>query len=630
MSIVLGIDLGTTNSAMAYVVGGEPKIIENVEGTRTTPSVVAINKDDSESVGGVAYRSRVLNPEFTFYEVKRLIGRSYKESEEDIRAFSFKVADKGDKVKVVGRNNKEYSPEEISAKVLRKLKTDAEQKLGQTITEAVITVPAYFNDSQRQATKDAGEIAGLKVLRIVNEPTAAALAYGLDKKQDEKILVYDLGGGTFDVTVLEIGEGTIEVKATNGDTHLGGHDFDKAITDFLIAEFKKEKGVDLSADRSALQRLKEAAEKAKHDLSTQMEHDINLPFITMVEGQPEHMLMKLTRAKLEELVGELVTRTLEPVKKALSDSGIDKGEINEILMVGGMTRMPLVQKTVEDFFGKKPNFSVNPDEVVAMGAAIQGAILKGEVKDILLLDVTPLTLAIETAGGVATPMIPRNTTIPTSKSQVFSTYSDNQTAVDVVVTQGERPMAADNKQLGRFTLSGIPPAPRGIPQIEVTFDLDANGILHVKATDKGTGKQQSVSIAGSSTMTDEDKDKAIRDAEENAAKDREKKELVETRNLAESTVVQVRTAMKDLGEKVSGEDRGEIENLIRDVEEVVKNESASVDLIKSKNEALLNKMNEVSQKVYSAGAETAGSTENTQSDAPNNDSVDVDSQAKPE
>lgn len=618
MAIVIGIDLGTTNSAMAYVVAGEPKIVENTEGARTTPSVVAINKDDSITVGAVAYRSRVLNPDFTFYEVKRLIGRSYHESEDDIRAFPFKTIDTGSKVKIAGRANKEYSPEEISAMVLRKLKTDAEQKLGQTITEAVITVPAYFNDSQRQATKDAGEIAGLKVLRIVNEPTAAALAYGYDKKQDEKILVYDLGGGTFDVTVLEIGEGTIEVRATNGDTHLGGHDFDKAISDYLIAEFKKDKGVDLSGDRSALQRLKEAAEKAKHDLSTQFEHDINLPFITMVDGQPEHLLISLTRAKLEDLVGKLVQRTLEPVKKALADSGIDKGDINEILMVGGMTRMPLVQKIVEDFFGKKPNFSVNPDEVVALGAAIQGAILTGEVKDILLLDVTPLTLAIETAGGVATPMIPRNTTIPTSKSQVFSTYSDNQTAVDVVVTQGERPMAGDNKQLGRFSLSGIPPAPRGVPQIEVSFDLDANGILHVKAQDKGTGKIQSISIAGASTMSDAEKEKAIREAEENATKDREKKELVEARNLAESTIVQIRTAMKDLGEKVTGEDRGEVENLVRDVEDTVKNEEATKEAIQQKTEALLTKMNDISQKVYATGEATPGpnpAPENTESKA---------------
>ena len=628
MSIVLGIDLGTTNSAMAYVVGGEPKIIENSDGGRTTPSVVAINKDDSISVGAIAYRSRVINTDFTFYEVKRLIGRSFKESTEDIRAFPFKVKEVGEKVKVVGKESKEYAPEEISAMILRKLKTDAEQKLGQSISEAVITVPAYFNDSQRQATKDAGEIAGLKVLRIINEPTAAALAYGLDKKKDEKILVYDLGGGTFDVTVLEIGDGTIEVKATNGDTHLGGHDFDKAITDFLISEFKKEKGIDLSSDRSALQRLKEAAEKAKHDLSSQLEHDINLPFITMIDGQPEHMLIKMTRAKLEDLVGDLVKKTLEPVKKALADSGIQKGEIDEILMVGGMTRMPLVQKTVEDYFAKKPNYSVNPDEVVALGASIQGAILKGDVKDILLLDVTPLTLAIETMGGVASPMIPRNTTVPTSKSQVFSTASDNQNAVDVVVTQGERPMAADNKQLGRFTLSGIPPAPRGIPQIEVTFDLDANGILHVKAQDKGTGKVQSISITGASTMSDEDKEKAIKEAEENATKDKEKKELVEAKNIAESTIVQVRTALKDLAEKVSGEDRGALESLISDVEAVVKKEDATKEEIEKKTQALLEKMNEVSQQVYSAGGENPAGAEEPQ--AGDTKTYDVNSDKKDE
>ena len=626
MSIVLGIDLGTTNSAMAYVVGGEPKIIENSDGGRTTPSVVALNKDDSISVGAIAYRSRVINTDFTFYEVKRLIGRSFNESTEDIRAFPFKVKQAGEKVKVAGKD-KDYAPEEISAMILRKLKTDAEQKLGQTITEAVITVPAYFNDSQRQATKDAGEIAGLKVLRIINEPTAAALAYGLDKKKDEKILVYDLGGGTFDDTVLEIGDGTIEVKATNGDTHLGGHDFDKAITDYLISEFKKEKGIDLSADRSALQRLKEAAEKAKHDLSSQLEHDINLPFITMVDGQPEHMLIKLTRAKLEDLVGDLVKKTLEPVKKALADSGIQKGEIDEILMVGGMTRMPLVQKTVEDYFSKKPNYSVNPDEVVALGASIQGAILKGDVKDILLLDVTPLTLAIETMGGVASAMISRNTTVPTSKSQVFSTASDNQNAVDVVVTQGERPMAADNKHLGRFTLSGIPPAPRGIPQIEVTFDLDANGILHVKAQDKGTGKIQSISITGASTMSDEDKEKAIKEAEENATKDKEKKELVEAKNIAESTIVQVKTALKDLAEKVSGEDRGTLESLISDVEAVIKKEDATKDDIEKKTQALLEKMNEVSQQVYSASS-GENPTETEEPKAENDKTYDVNSEKK--
>jgi len=633
MAIVLGIDLGTTNSAMGYLVGDEPKIIENSDGGRTTPSVVAVNKDDSISVGAVAYRARVINPDFTFYEFKRLIGRSYSEAKNDIKAFPFKVEESGDKVKVVGKDSKKYSPEEISAMVLRKLKTDAEQKLGQTITEAVITVPAYFNDSQRQATKDAGEIAGLKVLRIINEPTAAALAYGLDKKKDEKILVYDLGGGTFDVTVLEIGDGTIEVKATNGDTHLGGSDFDKAITDYLISEFKKEKGVDLSNDKSALQRLKEAAEKAKHDLSSQLEHDINLPFITMVDGQPEHLMVKLTRAKLDELVADLVKNTLEPVKKALADSGIAKGEIDEILMVGGMTRMPLVQKAVEDFFGKKPNFSVNPDEVVALGAAIQGAILKGDVKDILLLDVTPLTLAIETMGGVASPMIPRNTTVPTSKSQTFSTASDNQNAVDIVITQGERPMSADNKHLGRFTLSGIPPAPRGIPQVEVTFDLDANGILHVKAQDKGTGKVQTLSITGASTMSDEDKEKAIREAEENAAKDKEKKEMVEARNIAESTIVQVRNALKDLAEKVSGEDRGTLEGMITDVEDVIKKEDASKEDIEKKTQTLLEKMNEVSQKVYATGSEEgatnpepeAGSTEEPKEE---DKTTDVESEKK--
>ncbi|HEY9886345.1 MAG TPA: molecular chaperone DnaK, partial [Vampirovibrionales bacterium] len=463
MSVVIGIDLGTTNSAMSYVVGGKPTIIENSEGHRTTPSVFYYNKKDSSvTIGDVAKRNGLLNAEDTFYEVKRFIGANFEDPkiQEDLKLINYKVIEKGSKIKVVTSDGKEYAPEEIAAAILRKLKVDAEAKLGQSVNEAVITVPAYFDDAQRQATKDAGEIAGLKVLRIINEPTAAALAYGFEKGEEEKILVYDLGGGTFDVTVLEISKETIEVLSTSGDTHLGGKDFDAAIIEYVISEFKKESGVDLNNDKAAKQRIKEAAEKAKHDLSTQKEHQINLPFITMGEdNQPQHLLLNITQSKLQELVGDLAKRTLDPVKKALKDAGVDKNEIKEIIMVGGQTRMPLIQQTVEDFFGKKPNLTVNPDEVVAMGAGIQGAVLKGDVKDILLLDVTPLTLAIETAGNIATPMIPRNTTIPTSKSQVFSTYADGQTAVDVHVVQGERPISADNKSLGKFTLSGIPAAP---------------------------------------------------------------------------------------------------------------------------------------------------------------------------
>jgi molecular chaperone DnaK len=553
MSIVLGIDLGTTNSAMAYVVGGKPVIIENAEGARTTASVFFYNpKDGSVTIGEIAKRNAVLNTENTFYEVKRFIGRSFDDAEtqSDVKMMPYNVHNLGGKIKVATKDGKDYSPEEISAAVLRKLKNDAEAKLGQSISEAVITVPAYFNDAQRQATKDAGEIAGLKVLRIINEPTAAALAYGFEKGQDEKILVYDLGGGTFDVTVLDIASDTIEVLATNGDTHLGGADFDKKIIDYIIAEFKKETGVDLSNDKPAKQRIKEAAEKAKHSLSTQSEEQINLPFITMVDNQPQHLTMTLTKAKLEDICRSLVEKTMEPVKKALADSKLDKSQINQIIMVGGMTRMPLVQKAVEDFFGKKPNLTVNPDEVVALGAAVQGAVLKGDVKDILLLDVTPLTLAIETAGGVATAMISRNTTIPTSKSQVFSTYADNQTAVDVHVLQGERPMAVDNKSLGKFTL--------GVPQIEVSFDLDANGILTVTAADKGTGKQANITITGSSTLSDEEKEQAIAEAERQKDADLLKKSKVEAKNNAENVSFQAEKLVKDMGDKLDNEAKDKI------------------------------------------------------------------------
>lgn len=614
MSIVLGIDLGTTNSAMAYVVGGKPKIIENSEGARTTPSVFYYNsKDGSVSIGEIAKRNSVLNPEDTFYEAKRFIGHSYNDDEvtSDKSLMPYKVSEDGGKVKLETKDGKKYAPEEISAAVLRKLKQDAEAKLGQSISEAVVTVPAYFNDAQRQATKDAGEIAGLKVLRIINEPTAAALAYGFEKGQEEKVLVYDLGGGTFDVTVLDISNETIEVLATNGDTHLGGHDFDKKIIEYIIAEFKKDTGIDLSTDRASIQRIKEAAEKAKHDLSNQSEHQINLPFITMgADNQPQHLLLNLTRAKLEDLVGDLVERTLEPVKKALSDAGLDKGQVNEVIMVGGMTRMPLVQSKVEEYFGKKPNLSVNPDEVVAMGAAIQGAVLKGDVKDILLLDVTPLTLAIETAGNIATPMIPRNTTIPTSKSQVFSTYADNQSAVDVHVVQGERPLAADNKSLGKFTLSGIPPAPRGVPQIEVTFDLDANGILKVTAVDKGTGKQADITITGSSTLSDDEKQKAIDEAERQKEADLAKKSKIEAKNTAENTIFQTEKLMKDMGDKLEEADKESINKIKGELEELVKQEEVDKDSLETKSKELQDALMQVGEKIYQhSNADAAGATE---------------------
>jgi len=602
MSVVLGIDLGTTNSAMAYVVGGKPVIIENREGARTTPSVFYYNsKDGSVVIGEVAKRNSVLHPENTFYEVKRFIGRSFDDPsvQHDISLVPYKVIEKNGKIKLLTKEGKEYAPEEISAAVLRKLKTDAEEKLGQTITEAVITVPAYFNDAQRQATKDAGEIAGLKVLRIINEPTAAALAYGFEKGKDERILVYDLGGGTFDVTVLEVSSDTIEVLATNGDTHLGGKDFDKRLIEYIISEFKKETGIDLSKDKAAVQRIKEAAEKAKHDLSTQQEHQINLPFITMgPDNQPQHLLMTITRAKLEELVKDLIEKTMDPVKKALADAGVKKEEIQEIIMVGGMTRMPAVQRAVEEFFGKKPNLSVNPDEVVALGAAIQGAVLKGHIKDILLLDVTPLTLAIETAGNIATPMIPRNTTIPTSKTQIFSTYADNQTAVDIHVVQGERPLASDNKSLGKFTLSGIPPAPRGVPQIEVTFDLDANGILTVRAVDKATNKEAKITITGSSTLSEEEKRKAIEEAERQKEADRLKKELAEARNNADSIAYQAGKLIHDMGDKLSESDKEELTRMQKELEEMVKKDDITKEELDRKAQSLQEKMMALGEKVY--------------------------------
>ncbi len=617
MSIVLGIDLGTTNSAISYVVGGKPVIIENAEGARTTPSVFFYNKNDkSVTIGEVAKRSSVLNPKDTVYEAKRFIGHMIndEEAQSDAKFMPYSVVGDNDKIKFALSDDKKYSPEEISAAILRKLKTDAEAKLGQSINEVVITVPAYFNDSQRQATKDAGEIAGLKVLRIINEPTAAALAYGFEKGKDEKILVYDLGGGTFDVTVLEVSNETIEVLATAGDTHLGGRDFDAKLIEYIIAEFKKETGVDLSNDSAPKQRIKDASEKCKHDLSTQSEHQINLPFITMgTDGQPQHLLMNITRTKMEELVRPLIERTMIPVKKALSDSGLSKEQINEIIMVGGMTRMPLVQKYVEEFFGKKPNLTVNPDEVVAMGAAIQGAVLKGEVKDILLLDVTPLTLAIEVAGGVANQMIQRNTTIPTSKSQVFSTYADGQSAVDVHIVQGERPMASDNKSLGKFTLSGIASAPRGVPQIEVTFDLDANGILTVTAIDKGTGKKANITIAGSSNMSDSEKEQAIAEAERQKDADLAKKSRVDARNQAESNIIQADKLIRDNGEKISDEDKKAIEEAKTTLDEAIKNTETPKEELDKLSQDLQNVMMKAGEKIYSTAEESEAKTETNDS-----------------
>ena len=631
MSIVLGIDLGTTNSAMAYVVGGKPTIIENAEGKRTTPSVFFYNsKDESVTIGEIAKRNSVLNPEDTFYEVKRFIGHKFsdKSVQKDIELIPYKVSDKSGKIKISTKNGKDYGPEQISAAILRKMKEDAEKKLGQSISEAVITVPAYFDDSQRQATKDAGEIAGLKVLRIINEPTAAALAYGFDAGKDEKVVVYDLGGGTFDVTVLDISEETIEVLATNGDTHLGGKDFDVAIINYIIDEYKSNEGVDLSNDKAAKQRIKDAAEKAKHDLSTQDSHEINLPFITMGEDQqPKHLVMSITRSKLESLVEPLVAQSLEPVEKALKDAKIDKAQIKEIIMVGGMTRMPLVQKKVEEFFGKAPNLTVNPDECVAMGAAIQGAVLKGDVKDVLLLDVTPLSLAIETAGNIATAMIPRNTTIPTSKAQVFSTFADNQSAVDVHVVQGERPMAIDNKSLGKFTLSGIPPAPRGVPQIEVTFDLDANGILKVTAVDKGTNKQAEISITGSSTMSEDEKEAAIQEAEKQKDADLKKKSLVEARNNLDSAIAQADKLVADMGDKISDEDKKAIEEEKAKAQEVLKKEDATKEELEQASNDFQAKLMAIGQKVYENAAPADG--ESPEGEAPKEDGAqDVEAEVK--
>lgn len=602
MAKILGIDLGTTNSAMSVVEGGSPSVIENKEGNRTTPSMVAISKTGERLVGLLAKRQAVTNPENTLFSVKRLIGRRFEDDEvqRDMKTLPYKVMKAEHGVKVV-MGGKEYSPQEISAMVLQKLKADAEEKLGEKITDAVITVPAYFDDAQRKATKEAGEIAGLNVRRIINEPTAAALAYGFNKKKDEKIAVYDLGGGTFDISILEVSEDTVEVKSTNGDTHLGGDDFDQTIIHWILDEFKKQEGLDLSKDPLALQRIKEAAEKAKIELSTAMETEINQPFITSGADGPKHLVMKLTRAKLEELVHDLVMGTLEPVKKALADAKLSASDINEVVMVGGMTRMPLVLSTVEKFFGKKPNISVNPDEVVAVGAAIQGGVLEGSVKDVLLLDVTPLTFGIETLGGVRTPLIERNTTIPASRSQVFSTAADNQPQVEIHVLQGEREMAADNKSLGRFVLDGIPPAPRGIPQIEVSFDIDASGILSVTAKDKASGKTQSIRIESSTGLSKEEVERMKKDAELHAEEDKKKKELIEARNMADTLSYSTEKAMRDAGDKITAEEKKPVEDAIAELNKVKNGDD--LEAIKKATETLSQAAQKIGEKLYKAAQE---------------------------
>jgi len=604
MSKILGIDLGTTNSAMAVIEGGQPKILENKEGNRTTPSIIAISKTGERLVGQIAKRQAVTNPDNTVFAVKRLIGRKFTDEEvqRDIKTYPYKIVQAGEGVKV-SMSGKDYSPEEVSAMILSKMKADAEEKTGEKITEAVITVPAYFTDSQRQATKDAGKIAGLNVKRIINEPTAAALAYGFDKKKGQQIVVYDLGGGTFDVSVLDISEDTVEVKSTNGDTHLGGEDFDKRLIDYIIAEFRKDQGIDLSKDTLALQRVKEAAEKAKIELSTTADTEINQPFIATSDDGPKHLVMKITRAKLEELVMDLVEKTLEPCKKALADSGLKISEIEEIILVGGMTRMPLVQKKVEEFFGKKLNSTVNPDEVVALGAAVQAGVLQGDVKDVLLLDVTPLTLGIETLGGVSTALIEKNTTIPTSKSQVFSTAADNQTSVEIHILQGERPMASDNKTLGRFILDGMPSAPRGVPQIEVSFDIDANGILNVKATDKGSGKEQHITITASSSLSDEEIEKMKKEAELHAEEDKKKKEHIEIKNQADAVVFSSEKLIKESGDKMKPEDKTELEAKVEALKQV--KENADIEATKK----ALEELNTVAQKIGTAMYQQASSAD---------------------
>ncbi len=629
MSKILGIDLGTTNSAMAFVEGGTPTIIENKEGNRTTPSMIAVSKTGERLVGLLAKRQSVTNPENTLFSVKRLIGRHFsdEDAQRDMKTLPYKVVQAGEGVKIV-MGGKEYSPQEISAMVLAKLKADAEEKLGEKITDAVITVPAYFDDSQRKATKEAGEIAGFNVRRIINEPTAAALAYGFNKKKDEKIAVYDLGGGTFDISILEVSEDTVEVRSTNGDTHLGGDDFDQRIIHWILDEFKKQEGLDLSKDPLALQRIKEAAEKAKIELSTAQESEINQPFITADASGPKHLLIKLSRAKLEELVGDLVKASFEPVKKALADAKIDVKDLSEVVLVGGMTRMPLVLAEVEKFFGKKPNITVNPDEVVALGAAIQGGVLEGSVKDVLLLDVTPLTFGIETMGGVRTPLIDRNTTVPVSRSQVFSTASDNQPSVQIHVLQGEREMAGDNKSLGQFILDGIMPAPRGVPQIEVTFDIDASGILTVSAKDKATGKSQNIRIESSTGLSKDEIERMKKDAELHAEEDKNKKALIEARNMADTLSYTTEKAMKDAGDKITAEEKKPVEDAITELNKVKNGDD--LDAIKKATETLSQAAQKIGEKLYKAASEAEAAKQGATSEAKAEGTADAPKDAETE
>jgi molecular chaperone DnaK len=611
MAKIIGIDLGTTNSCVAVLEGGEPKVIANEEGARTTPSVVGFSKSGERLVGQVAKRQAITNPENTIFSIKRFMGRRYDEVSDEMKMVPFKVIQQGDHVGVMAQG-KEYTPPEISAMILQKLKKSAEAYLGETVTEAVITVPAYFNDAQRQATKDAGKIAGLDVKRIVNEPTAAALAYGLDKKKDETIAVYDFGGGTFDISILEVGEGVIEVKSTNGDTHLGGDNLDQRIVEWLIAEFKQEQGLDLASkgNEMALQRLRDAAEKAKIELSTTIETEINLPFVTADASGPKHLVRKLTRAKLEQLVEDLLNRSLEPCKKAIADAGVAIADIDEVVLVGGQTRMPKIQEIVKKMFGREPHRGVNPDEVVAIGAAVQAGVLGGEVKDLLLLDVTPLTLSIETLGGVATAMIPRNTTIPTKKTETFSTAADSQTEVEVHVLQGERPMAALNRTLGKFKLGGIPPAPRGVPQIEVTFDIDANGILNVTAKDNATGKDTRITITSSSGLSKEEIERMAKDADAHATEDKEKREEIDARNSLDSMVYNIDKMLKDSGDKMEGAEaapvKAEVESVLADSKKLLEGTPTSKEL-KDQNDKLVLASHKLAEILYKANAAAAAS-----------------------